>query len=88
MSKSFSLDPHGIHVRKIFRNAAPAALYEAALRYELWRLTGDAAHAAAALSHYTTLHDRTPNREFRDRLQQLTGAHPPILPLSKNNQSG
>jgi len=31
---NFSLAQHGIHVEDVLRNAAPAALYEAALRYE------------------------------------------------------
>jgi phosphoenolpyruvate carboxykinase (ATP) len=34
MSDTFSLEAHGIHVKRIFRNAAPAALYEAALQNE------------------------------------------------------
>ncbi|MEM6786949.1 MAG: phosphoenolpyruvate carboxykinase (ATP) [Myxococcota bacterium] len=34
MSSEFSLEKHGIHVKKIVRNAAPAGLYEAALQFE------------------------------------------------------
>ncbi len=34
MADSFSLDPHGITVERVIRNASPAALYEAALRHE------------------------------------------------------
>jgi phosphoenolpyruvate carboxykinase (ATP) len=32
--EDFSLEQHGIHVQRVIRNAAPAALYEAALRWE------------------------------------------------------
>ena len=34
MSAPFSLAPHGIHVDQVLRNAAPAVLYEMALRHE------------------------------------------------------
>ena len=34
MTTHFSLQPYGIHVQQIFRNLAPAALYEHALKYD------------------------------------------------------
>jgi phosphoenolpyruvate carboxykinase (ATP) len=34
MTKEFSLEPYGIQVKRVFRNASPARLYEEALRYE------------------------------------------------------
>ena len=45
MAEEFSLEKHGIHVDRVVRNAAPAALYEAALRWE----KGSAIAASGAL---------------------------------------
>jgi len=45
----FSLEKHGINVKKILRNAAPAALYEAALQFE----EGSAITNAGALVAYS-----------------------------------
>jgi phosphoenolpyruvate carboxykinase (ATP) len=45
VSESFSLEKHGIQVETIYRNASPAQLYEAALRWE----KGSAITASGAL---------------------------------------
>ena len=45
MADSFSLEKHGISVKHVIRNAAPAALYENALKYE----KGSAISATGAL---------------------------------------
>jgi ATP-dependent phosphoenolpyruvate carboxykinase len=34
MVESFSLHPHGITVKEVFRNLAPSSLYEEAIRHE------------------------------------------------------
>jgi phosphoenolpyruvate carboxykinase (ATP) len=49
VSDNFSLERHGIHVKRILRNAAPAELYEAALRYE----RGTAIASSGALVAYS-----------------------------------
>src|SRR5688572_23104234 len=46
---AFSLEPHGIHVRDVHRNASPAYLYEAALRHE----QGSAISSTGALIAYS-----------------------------------
>ena len=49
MSKEFSLEQYGIQVKRIFRNAAPARLYEEGLRNE----EGTAISSTGALMAYS-----------------------------------
>ena len=49
MSTAFSLEKYDIHVKRIFRNAPPAELYEMALKHE----AGSAISSTGALMAYS-----------------------------------
>jgi class 3 adenylate cyclase/tetratricopeptide (TPR) repeat protein len=56
---------------------------QAAIVYQLWRLTGRAEHRDQAAARYHELYARTPSAEYRQRLIELTGeapTEPPPLP--------
>jgi hypothetical protein len=46
----------------------------AALHYELWEVSQDASHAQQADQLYDALYARTPNIQYRNRLDALRGA--------------
>ncbi|MCA9601360.1 MAG: phosphoenolpyruvate carboxykinase (ATP), partial [Myxococcales bacterium] len=72
MGPSFSLKQHGIFVDDIIRNASPAALYEAALKYE----DGSAISSAGAL---IAMSGEKTGRSPRDkRIVEEPGSSPDI----------
>jgi class 3 adenylate cyclase/tetratricopeptide (TPR) repeat protein len=80
---SESIDPARAakEVGRLARNRATAA-EEAAVEYELWA-TGDEAAGHSAARLYKSLHEATPNAEYRERYVLLTGdrlAPPAPLP--------
>jgi hypothetical protein len=58
---------------------------EADVRFELWSLTGEEDHRAAAASLYRTAHATAPLAVYRQRYRLLTGESldrpPPLPPL-------
>jgi class 3 adenylate cyclase/predicted ATPase len=53
---------------------------QAAIYYQLWRLSELDDHQAQAAERYRELYARTPNVEYRQRIRDLTGAAPPDPP--------
>jgi class 3 adenylate cyclase/tetratricopeptide (TPR) repeat protein len=53
---------------------------QAAIYYQLWRLTGSADQQSRAAELYHRLYAHTPNVEYRQRIQELTGTPPPEPP--------
>ena len=53
---------------------------QAAIYYQLWRLAGSTDHQSRAAELYHQLYARTPNVEYRQRIQELTGTPPPEPP--------
>ena len=43
-----------------------------AIRYELWRLTGDDTHRVKAVEMYRAEYEKTPNYEFKQRMEEMS----------------
>ncbi len=46
----------------------------AVIHYELWKLTDDASHRDKAMEMYRALYEKTPNYEYKKRMEELSAS--------------